>query len=77
MKSLEKYMALPYRMEIVEDKDEGGFAVSFPDMPGCVTCGETLETAMQNAEDAKRAWISAALEEGIEITENIKLKKYC
>ncbi len=77
MNTLEKYMAMPYRMEIVEDTDEGGFVVSFPDLPGCVTCGETLEKAMQNAEDAKRAWLSAALEEGIEITENIKLKKYC
>ncbi len=67
MNPLEKYMAMPYRMEIVEDTDEGGFVVSFPDLPGCVTCGETLEKAMQNAEDAKRAWLVAAMEEGMEI----------
>ena len=28
MKTLNDYMAMPYRMEIVEDKDEGGFVVS-------------------------------------------------
>ena len=41
MKTLNDYMAMSYRMEIVEDKDEGGFVVSYPDLPGCITCGET------------------------------------
>ena len=39
MKTLNDYMAMSYRMEIVEDKDEGGFVVSYPDLPGCITCG--------------------------------------
>ena len=43
MKTLNDYMAMSYRMEIVEDKDEGGFVVNFPDLPGCLTCGETVE----------------------------------
>lgn len=38
-------------MEIVEDKDEGGFVVSYPDLPGCITCGETVESAVANALD--------------------------
>ena len=29
MKTLNDYMAMSYRMEIVEDKDEGGFVVSY------------------------------------------------
>ena len=33
MKTLSDYMAMSYRMEIVEDKDEGGFMVSYPDLP--------------------------------------------
>ena len=28
MKTLNDYLAMSYRMEIVEDKDEGGFVVS-------------------------------------------------
>ena len=67
MKTLNDYMAMSYRMEIVEDKDEGGFVVSYPDLPGCITCGETVESAVANALDAKKAWIEAALEEGVEI----------
>ena len=69
MKTLNDYMAMSYRMEIIEDKDEGGFVVSYPDLPGCITCGETVESAVENALDAKKAWLEAALEDGVEIHE--------
>ena len=39
MKTLNEYLKMPYRMELVEDPDEGGFVVSYPDLPGCITCG--------------------------------------
>ena len=76
MKTLNDYMAMSYRMEIVEDKDEGGFVVSYPDLPGCITCGETVESAVANALDAKKAWIEAALEDGVEIHEPDSLEDY-
>ena len=76
MKNINYYMALPYKMEIVEDKDEGGYVVSYPDLPGCITCGETIETAVANENDAKMAWIEAALESGIEIQEPNNLEEY-
>ena len=76
MKTLNDYMKMPYRMEIIEDKEEGGYVVSYPDLPGCVTCGETIEVAIANAADAKKAWIEAALEEGIEIREPDNLEDY-
>ena len=76
MKTLNEYMKMPYRMEIVEDEEEGGFVVSYPDLPGCITCVETIESAVQNALDAKRTWIEAALEEGIEIYEPDSLENY-
>ena len=59
-----------------EDKDEGGFVVSYPDLPGCITCGETVEKAVANALDAKREWMEAALEEGIKINEPDSLENY-
>lgn len=69
MKTMNDYMAMNYRMEIVEDKDEGGFVVSFPELSGCITCGETLESAISNAMDAKKAWLEAAFGEGISINQ--------
>ena len=75
MKTFDEYMKMSYRMEIIED-EEGGFVVSYPDLPGCITCGETVGDAVKNAEDAKRTWIKAALEEGIEINEPDCLENY-
>ena len=69
--TLNEYMELPYRMEIVPDMEEGGYAVTFPELPGCTTCGETLEAALSNAAEAKKEWLEAALDEGIGIP-NIK-----
>ena len=76
VKTLNDYFAMNYRMEIVEDKDEGGFGVSFPELPGCITCGETVESAVANALDAKKAWLEAAMEDGIEIHEPDSLEDY-
>ena len=76
MKTLNDYMEMSYRMEIVEDKDEGGFVVSYPELPGCITCGETIEKAVSNAADARREWIEAALEEGVKINEPDSLENY-
>ena len=76
MRTIDDYKSLNYRMEIVEDKEEGGFVVSYPELPGCITCGETMESAIANAQDAKKAWVQAALEEGIEIHEPDSLEEY-
>ena len=76
MKTLNDYLALSYRMEIIRDSDEGGFVASYPDLPGCITCGETEEEARKNALDAKKAWLEAALEENIEIPEPDSLEAY-
>ena len=72
MKSIEYYMNLPYRLELVPDIDEGGYAARYPDLPGCITCSDTLEGALDNIIDAKRAWLEAALSDGIEIPEPVK-----
>jgi predicted RNase H-like HicB family nuclease len=76
MKTLNEYLAMSYRMEIVEDQGEGGFVISFPELPGCMTCGETIEAAVANAQDAKKAWLEAALEDGIQIHEPDELEAY-
>ena len=68
-KTIDYYMSLPYRIEIIPDVEDGGFTVYYPDLPGCVTTGETLESAVTNSVDAKRVWIEAALEDGIVISE--------
>ena len=63
-------------MEIIPDTVEGGFAVRFPELPGCLTCGDTLEEAVRNAADCKKEWLIAAMEEGIFIPEPVSEEEY-
>ena len=76
MKTLIEYMALPYRLEIIPDPEEGGYVASYPELPGCITCGETMEDAVRNASDAKREWFLSAMEAGVEIREPDSVEMY-
>ena len=69
MKTLDYYLSLPYPMEIIPDIEEGGYTAKFPDLPGCLTCAETIEDLVKSANDAKKLWLTVALEDGIEISE--------
>ena len=76
MNKLKKYLELNYPMEIIEDPDEGGYVVSYPDLPGCITTGDTIEKAIINARDAKKAWLQAAIEDGITINKPNEVSAY-
>lgn len=69
MKTINEYMKLPYKMEIVEDTIDGGYVISFPELRGCISYGDTIEEAIQMGNDAKLAWFEASLKEGYPIPE--------
>lgn len=75
MKTIEYYMSLPYPFEMIPDPAEGGYVARYPDLPGCITVGETLESAAKNAGDAKKAWLEAALADGVDIAEPSSLSR--
>ena len=54
MKNIEYYLKLPYHLEIMPDIYEGGYVASYPELPGCLTCADTLEEVITNALDAKK-----------------------
>ena len=74
MKTIDEYMKMPYKLEIIPDSEELGFVASYPDLPGCITCGSTISDAVNNAEDAKKEWLLAAIEENIP-TPNLMAEK--
>ena len=76
MKTFEEYMKMPYKLEIVPDSEESGFVASYPELPGCITCGSTITDAVNNAEDAKKAWLLSAIEEHIKIAEPESAQSY-
>lgn len=41
-------------------EDGGGFSAIVPDLPGCMSDGDTPEQALANVQDAIGVWIEAA-----------------
>jgi len=70
-KTIDYYISLPYRLEIIPDTLEGGYGARYPELPGCITTAESLDEIIANAEDAKRVWLEAALATGNDIPEPI------
>ena len=75
-KNLDYYMGLNYKIEIIQDKEEGGYALRCPELRGCATCAENVDEGMKMLEDAKKCWFSACLEEGIYIPEPQESESY-
>jgi predicted RNase H-like HicB family nuclease len=51
-------------IEPLADEDGGGFLARVPELPGCMSDGETDIEALENAHDAIREWIDHAQELG-------------
>ena len=60
---------LDYRVVIepLSQEDGGGYFATVPDLPGCMSDGETPEEAVANVQDAILCWIEAAAELGRDI----------
>lgn len=50
----------PVIIEPLSAEDGGGFIATVPDLPGCMSDGETAEAALANVRDAIAAWIEEA-----------------
>jgi predicted RNase H-like HicB family nuclease len=59
-----KEMRMRYPVAIEPGTDTTAFGVVFPDLPGCFSAGDTLDEAMQAAEEAVAAWLDATLDAG-------------
>ena len=75
-KNLKYYMDLNYKIEVIKDIDEGGYALSCPELKGCITCAETLQQGFEMIEDAKKNWFKACIEDGSPIPEPSQLENY-
>lgn len=54
---------------ILEPDEGGGYVVSVPSLPGCVTQGETVEEALKMAKDAVEGYLVVLKEARREIPE--------
>jgi antitoxin HicB len=66
MRSFEEY---PFEIQPLAAEDGGGYLITFPDLPGCMSDGESVEEAMANGRDAFEAWMAASAEAGLPVPE--------
>jgi antitoxin HicB len=59
-------------VEPLPAEDGGGFIATVPDLPGCMSDGETPQEALANAQDAIAVWIEAAKDMGHVVPEPTK-----
>jgi antitoxin HicB len=59
-------MIYRYRIALrpLEAGEGGGWLAEVPDLPGCMSDGETPQAALDNVMDAIGCWIEAAEEDG-------------
>ncbi|MBI3969794.1 MAG: type II toxin-antitoxin system HicB family antitoxin [Chloroflexi bacterium] len=58
-----------YAIILHPDEEEGGYTVTVPALPGCVTQAETLEEAIAMARDAIGLYLESLLADGQPIPE--------
>ena len=63
----EKISDYPFTIQHLSLEDGGGYLIEFPDLPGCISDGDTIEEAISNGHDAIACWIAAAKESGRKI----------
>jgi antitoxin HicB len=58
----------PFEISLLSE-DGPGYRITFPDLPGCMSKGKTVEEAITNGADAAIAWIEATQKWGGPIPE--------
>jgi len=56
-----------FKVSILSEDDGGGFLVEVPELPGCMTDGDTIEEAVEKLSGAIELWIDTAHEMGKKI----------
>ena len=54
----------PFTIRPLSEADGGGFAIEYPDLPGCISDGETPEEALKQGSDAVKAYLMDCVKHG-------------
>jgi len=76
MKTVEDYLAEPYRRVLIPDRETQTYTAMISEFPGCIAQGDTVDEAYTNLEDAAKSWIEASLELGNEIPDTALNQKF-
>ena len=55
--TMDEQLKYPFEIRQLSGEEGGGYLISFPDLPGCISDGDTIEEAIKNGIDAMNSWI--------------------
>ena len=58
-----KFDDYPFDLRPLSEAEGGGWLITWPDLPGCMSDGESPEEAIENGRDAFTAWMSVRQED--------------
>lgn len=58
-----------YTIILHPDEEQGGYTVTVPSLPGCITEGDSIEQAIAMAKDAIQLYIESLIADGEPIPE--------
>lgn len=64
-----------YRI-LLNPEPEGGYTVTVPSLPGCITFGETIDEAISMAEEAIELYIESLIAHNEPIPDELKTLEY-
>ncbi|OQA40260.1 MAG: HicB family protein [Chloroflexi bacterium ADurb.Bin325] len=78
VRTVDEYLQLPYTLEIQRDEgmSHSGWFARVRELPGCMTQAERFEELGPMIEDAMRAWIETAIEDGQPVPEPREQTEY-
>ena len=56
--------AVQYSVVLVSNEPEPGYTATVPALPGCISCGDSLEEALENIKDAIALYIQDSRRHG-------------
>ena len=57
-------LGYPPKISILPTEEGVGYLIEFPDLPGCISDGDTIDDAIANGKDAILCWIETAKQYG-------------
>ena len=61
-----------YTIILEPDPEVGGYTVTVPALPGCITQGETVEQCIERAQEAITGYIESHIKDGEPVPEEIE-----
>ena len=68
---------MQYNYKVLLNKEEeGGYQVTVPALPGCITQGDTIEEALATAKEAIELYVKELQSRGEDISDNSNTPEY-